>query len=68
MSSFAAYNIIELIDTVGEEEIRNILSDFSCEKNLEIEVFVRNKSIDFAKKKTSITYLVLDEMFVMIMS
>lgn len=61
MSSFAAYNIIELIDTVGEEEIRNILSDFSCEKNLEIEAFVRNKSIDFAKKKTSITYLVLDE-------
>ncbi len=61
MSSFAAYNIIKLVDTVGEEEVRDILSDFSCEKNLEIEVFVRDKALDFAKKRMSVTYLVLDE-------
>lgn len=61
MSSFAVYNIIKLLDTVGEEEVRDILSDFSCEKNLEIEIFVRDKAIDFAKKRMSVTYLVLDE-------
>ena len=61
MSSFVAYNIIKLLDTIGEESVQDILLDFSCEKNLEIEIFVREKALDFAKKRMSVTYLVLDE-------
>lgn len=61
MSSFTAYNIIKLIDTVGEEVVWDTLSDFSCEKNLEVEIFVREKALDFAKKRMSVTYLVLDD-------
>lgn len=50
MSSFNTINILDLADIVGEEEVQNILSDFCCEKNMEIEVFVRKNDLDFSKK------------------
>ena len=40
----------------GEENLNAILSDFSCPINKEIENFVWNNAIEFAKKKMSITY------------
>lgn len=54
-------NILDMIDAIGEEELQLILSDFSCPKNLEIEHFVRKNAMEFAKRKMSITYLVIDE-------
>ena len=61
MSSFNTVNILDLLDLVGEDEVEKILSDFSCSKNMEIELFVKKNAIDFSKKKMSITYLVFDE-------
>lgn len=61
MSNFETVNILDMIDAIGEEELQLILSDFSCPKNLEIEHFVRKSAIEFAKRKMSITYLVIDE-------
>lgn len=61
MSNFETVNILDMIDAIGEEELQFILSDFSCPKNLEIEHFVRKNAIEFAKRKMSITYLVIDE-------
>lgn len=61
MSSFETVNILDMIDAIGEEELQLILSDFSCSKNQEIEHFVRKNAIEFAKRKMSITYLVIDE-------
>lgn len=54
-------NILDLIDVIGEDEAKNILSVFICQKNPEIENFVRNNAVDFAKRKISITYLFVDE-------
>lgn len=54
-------NILDLIETIGEEEVQSILSDFSCPLNAEIEKFVWENSIDFAKRKMSITFLVFAE-------
>lgn len=61
MSNFETVNILDMIDAIGEEELQFILSDFSCPKNLEIEHFVRKNAIEFAERKMSITYLVIDE-------
>lgn len=61
MSNFETVNILDMIEAIGEEELQLILSDFSCTKNLEIEHFVRKNAIEFAKRKMSITYLVIDE-------
>ena len=61
MTNYEAVNILDLIDAVGEDEVNRILSDFSCEKNAEIETFIKKDAIEFAKKKMSITHLLLDE-------
>ena len=54
MSLLNTVNILDLADIIGEEEVQSILSDFSCEKNMEIEVFVRKNALDFSKKKMSV--------------
>ncbi len=58
MNNHSVINILDLLDTVGEDEVKSILSDFSCPKNQEIEDFLIKNSIEFAKRKMSITYLV----------
>lgn len=53
-------NIIAVLDELGEEKLRRFLKSFSSPINPEIENFVRNKAIDFARRKLSVTYLVTD--------
>lgn len=60
MAETVIVNILDLIDSIGEEEVQTILSGFSCLKNKEIENFVRKNAVIFAKKKMSVTYLVFD--------
>lgn len=62
----SVFSIPSLIDSVGEEVVGNILSTFSCvsegvQLNEEVERFIRNNSIEFYKRKMSVTYLVNDE-------
>jgi hypothetical protein len=45
---------------LGEEELRKLLSEFSCEKNPDVERFFKEQSIDFTKKNQSVTYLVFE--------
>lgn len=61
MSAYETINILDMIEIVGEDGTRSILSDFSCPKNSEIENFIKKNAIEFAKKKMSITHLVMDE-------
>lgn len=53
-------NILEMLDRAGEERLKSFLQTFSCPVNPAIEKFFRNRAIDFARKKLSITYLVSD--------
>lgn len=53
-------NILDQIESGGETDLSIDLSAFSCPANGEVEDFIRNKAIDFAKDKLSITYLVYD--------
>lgn len=61
MGRFESVSILDMQSAVGEEALKRILSDFSCPLNEEVEHFVRNNALEFAKKKISITYLVIDE-------
>lgn len=61
MSNYTVTNILDLIDAIGEKELQNLLSSFSCPKNIEIETFVRKNAIEFAKRKMSITYFIIDD-------
>lgn len=49
MNDCIAVNIQDMLKAIGEEEMMKLLSDFSCPLNTEVEEFVRNKSINFAK-------------------
>ena len=59
--NYTTVNILDMIEAIGEESVNLILSDFSCPKNDEIESFIKNNAVDFAKRKMSITHLVVDE-------
>lgn len=43
---------------VGEESLGDLLSDFSCPDNPDVEYFLLHNAIEFTKKDQSITYLV----------
>lgn len=44
---------------LGEEDLAQVLSEFSCEKNPDVEMFLKKNAIEFTKKNQSITYIVL---------
>lgn len=43
---------------IGEENLYDLLSDFSCPQNPDVEHFLLHNAIEFTKKDQSITYLV----------
>lgn len=43
---------------LGEDELLQILSEFSCPINPDVERFLKHSSIEFTKKNQSVTYLV----------
>jgi hypothetical protein len=66
----AVWNIIDLVEEYGEDSVKDILSDFSCEidregqtisLNPDIEHFIKNNAIQFARQKVSVSYIVGDE-------
>ena len=59
--NFNVVNIIDLLESVGEKEVRSALQEFECKRNSEIEIFLKNNAIDFAKRKISVTHLILDD-------
>lgn len=61
MRQFETINILDMIGAIGETNLKRRLSDFSCPVNLEIEHFIIDNAIEFAKKKLSVTYFVVDE-------
>ena len=53
-------NILDFLEEEGEDLLKSILVTFSCPVNPEIEKFLKERAIDFAKRRLSITYLVTD--------
>jgi hypothetical protein len=60
MGKFKVINILDLMEAVGENELRLNLSEFKCPLNQEIEHFIFDDAMEFAKKKMSITYLMFN--------
>ena len=63
MNDVTVFNIREYLSVrddkvLGEEELRKLLSEFSCEKNSDVERFLKEQSIEFTNKNQSVTYLV----------
>lgn len=62
LNDVTVFNIREFLSSndkiLGEEELHQILSDFLCDKNTDVERFLKEQSIEFTKKNQSVTYLV----------
>lgn len=58
--AFIIENILDMLEASGESVVSEVLSAFSCPQNSEIETFLHQRAIDFAKRKLSITYVVTD--------
>ena len=43
---------------LGEDALKELLSEFSCIKNADVERFLKEQAIEFTKKNQSVTYLV----------
>ena len=59
MDGYAIVNLRDLLNEIGENETKSILSTFSCHLNLELEKFIRFKAIEFSKRRFASTHLVL---------
>lgn len=61
-NKYTVFNIREYLKSenheLGEGELQSILSEFSCPRNADVERFIKEQSIEFAKKHQSVTYLV----------
>lgn len=62
-NNFIVLNIREYIDSedkrLGKDKLVQILSEFSCPLNPDVERFLKLQAIEFAKKHQAVTYLVL---------
>lgn len=63
INDVTVFNIREYLSAkddkeLGEEELFSLLSEFSCSKNMDVERFLKEQSVEFTKKNQSVTYLV----------
>lgn len=57
MSGYIGFNLSEMITQLGENEVKSILSDFSCPLNADVEHFLKHTAIEFAKQSIASTYI-----------
>jgi hypothetical protein len=63
LNDIIVFNIREYLSgkdgkALGEDDLWCILSGFSCDRNSDVERFLKEQSIEFTKKNQSVTYLV----------
>ena len=59
MTGYVQINIKNMVDTLGEDRAKSILSTFSCPLNKDVEEFLKTKAIEFSKQDIARTVLVL---------
>ena len=58
MTGYRVVNLKILIEELGEDTAKSILSNFSCPLNPDVEFFLAKKAIDFSKNGWAQTHLV----------
>ncbi len=54
-------NILDMMKMYGEDSCKAVLSTFMCPINLDVEDFIHNKALEFARQRIAITFLVFKE-------
>lgn len=58
MTGYVLVSLKEFVEEFGEDKIKDILSDFSCPLNRDVENFLKYKAIEFSKQGIAQTHLV----------
>ncbi len=54
-------NILDMMKMYGEDSCKAVLSTFMCPLNLDLEDFIQNKAVEFARQRIAVTSLVFKE-------
>jgi len=55
LDGYIEISLLEGIKQLGEEKVSEIISDFTCPFNKDVEFFLKNRAIEFAKQSISQT-------------
>lgn len=58
LTGFVQVKLTDMLEELGEEKTNSILSSFSCPLNADVEQFLHNKAISFARMGIAATHLV----------
>lgn len=58
MTGYKIVNLQTMVEVVGENTVKGILSDFSCPLNPDVESFLKKSAIEFSKHGWAQTHLV----------
>lgn len=61
MAGYKIINLLDIVSELGEDRGREILCEFSCPLNNDIENFLKDKAIVFAQQSIAQTHLVFSE-------
>ena len=58
MMGYKIINIKDIYNTMGETKTKDILSNFKCELNKDVEYFIHQRAIEFSKQDIAETFIV----------
>ena len=58
MINYIQTNILDMLEFIGEDNCNKILSSFMYPLNHDVEDFILTKSMEFAKQRIAVSYLV----------
>lgn len=58
MSGYSLVNLYDMLQELGEDKLKIILSLYTCPYNTDIEYFLHDKAIEFSKQRIAATHLV----------
>lgn len=58
MTGYKVVNLKLMVEELGEERTKELLSSFSCPLNEDVENFFTQKAVEFSKRSLSQTHIV----------
>lgn len=58
---YKVINLKDIYNNLGENKTKEILKDYKCDLNKDVEYFLKEKAIEFSKQDISRTYIVMSQ-------
>lgn len=58
---YKVINLKDIYNVLGEQKTKEILKDYKCELNQDVEYFLKEKAVEFSRQDISRTYIVMSK-------